>query len=74
MDIPVEGLIVIGSALSTTLTLGVCAFLARNLIIERLRLSLQKEHSAFLDEIQWERKTIERAERVSVHSLTLFPQ
>lgn len=59
--------IVVGifSSLSTALLLSILAFLARNLIIERLKLSLQKEHSKFLDELQWNRKVQEQAAKVA---------
>jgi hypothetical protein len=53
------------SSLSTALLLAIAAFLARNLFIERLRLSLQKEHTRFLDELQWNRKVQAQAERVA---------
>ncbi len=53
------------SSLSTTFFLSILAFLARNLFIERLRLALQKEHSKFLDELQWNRKVQEQAARVA---------
>ena len=59
--------IVIGiiSSLSTTVLIAIVAFLARNLLIERLKLTLQKEHSKFLDELQWNRKIQEHAARVA---------
>ena len=53
------------SSVSTTLLLGIAAFLARNVLIERLKLSLQKEHTKFLDEIQWNRKVQSQAARVA---------
>jgi len=60
-----EFLIGIGSAISTTALLGVAAFLARNWLLARLKLSLQKEHSKFIEELQWERKAREQAEKVA---------
>jgi len=60
-----EFLIGVGSAISTTVLLGIAAFLFRNWFLERLKLSLQKEHSKFLEQLQWERKTRERAEKVA---------
>jgi hypothetical protein len=51
--------------LSTTVLISILAFLARNLFIERLKLELQKEHSKFLDELQWNRKVQEQAARVA---------
>lgn len=53
------------SSISTTILIGILAFLARNLFIERLKLALQKEHSKFLDELQWNRKVQEQATRVA---------
>jgi len=53
------------SSLSTTVLISILAFLARNLFIERLKLALQKEHSKFLDELQWNRKVQEQAARVA---------
>lgn len=53
------------ASISTTLLLAIVAYLARNLIIERLKLSLQKEHSKFLDKLQWDRKVQEQAARVA---------
>ena len=59
--------IIIGilSSLSTTVLISIFAFLARNLFIERFKLALQKEHSKFLDELQWNRKVQEQAARVA---------
>jgi hypothetical protein len=45
--------------------ISILLFLARNLFIERLKLLLQKEHSKFLDELQWNRKVQEQAARVA---------
>jgi len=53
------------SSVSTTILIAIVAFLARNLFIERLKLTLQKEHSKFLDELQWNRKVQEQAARVA---------
>ena len=53
------------SALSTTVLISILAFLARNLLLERLKLELQNEHSKFLDELQWNRKVQEQAARVA---------
>ena len=60
-----EVLIGVLSSLSTTVLILILAFLARNLFIERLKLELQKEHSKFLDELQWNRKVQEQAARVA---------
>ena len=53
------------SSVSTTVLLGVLAFLAKNWFLERLKTSLQKEHSKFLLELQWETKAREQAEKVA---------
>ena len=60
-------IVIIGvlSSISTTILIAILAFLARNLFIERLKLALQKEHSKFLDELQWNRKVQEQAARVA---------
>lgn len=60
-----EILIGVLSSLSTTVLILILAFLARNLFIERLKLELQKEHTKFLDELQWKRKVQEQAARVA---------
>ncbi|HDM8059293.1 hypothetical protein [Vibrio harveyi] len=53
------------SSLSTTVLLGLTAYLAKNWLLERLKTSLQKEHSKFLEELQWETKVREQAEKVA---------
>ena len=53
------------SSVSTTILIAIVVFLARNLFIERLKLILQKEHSKFLNELQWNRKVQEQAVRVA---------
>jgi hypothetical protein len=60
-----EVIIGVLSSISTTILILILAFLARNLFIERLKLALQKEHSKFLDELQWNRKVQEQAARVA---------
>lgn len=60
-----EFLIGIGSSITTTFLLGVLAFLGKNWFIERLKSSLQKEHTKFQEQLQWERKVKEQAERVA---------
>jgi len=64
-DYNMEFLIGMLSSISTTLILAIIIFLARNLFIERLKLALQKEHSKFLDELQWNRKVQAQAARVA---------
>jgi cell division protein FtsL len=56
---------IVASSLLTAMLISILAFLARNLFMERLRLELQKEHSKFLDELQWNRKVQEQAARVA---------
>ena len=58
-------LVAVLSALSTTALIPAAVYLSRNRLNERLRASLQKENSKFMDEMQWERKTQERAEKVA---------
>ena len=53
------------SYVSTIILIFIVVFLARNLFIERLKLILQKEHSKFLNELQWNRKVQEQAVRVA---------
>ena len=60
-----EVIIGVLSSISTTILILILAFLARNLFIERLKLASQKEHSKFLDELQWNRKVQEQAARVA---------
>ncbi len=56
---------VLSNAVVTSALLLIVAFLARNLVVERLKLSLQKEYSRFLDEMQWNRKVQEQAARAA---------
>ena len=58
-------LIGILSSVSTVVLLSILAFLARNLLLERLKLALLKEHGKFIDELQWNRKVQEQAARVA---------
>ncbi|NDO76173.1 hypothetical protein [Shewanella sp. SE1] len=44
---------------------GVLQFIASLWISERLKVSLQKEHSTFLEDLKWEQKTREQAVRVA---------
>lgn len=50
---------------TSILAVSILAFLAKNLIIERLKTELQKEHSRFLTELQWDKKVKEQAARVA---------
>lgn len=60
-----EVIIGVISSISTTILISILAFLARNLFIERIKLVFQKEHSKFLDDLQWNRKVQEQAARVA---------
>lgn len=56
---------ILSSSILTTILISGLAFFARNYFIERLKFDLQKEHSKFLDELQWNRKVQEQAARVA---------
>jgi len=60
-----EILIGVASSGATVTLIGVLAFLFRNWLLERLKFSLQKEHSEFLDKLGWERKRKEQAAKVA---------
>ena len=60
-----EWIIGFSSAITTSLLLGIAAFLSKTWVLARLKLSLQKEHSIFLEQLQWERKAREQAEKVA---------
>ncbi len=47
------------------LSVSILAFLAKNLIVELLKTELRKEHSRFLNELNWDRKVKEQAARVA---------
>lgn len=53
------------SLLSSASLLAVTIFLAKNYLIGRMTLAFQKEHSKFIDELQWNRKVQAQAERVA---------
>ncbi len=40
-------------------------FISKNWILETMKNSFKKEHSKFLDELQWDRKTKEQASKVA---------
>lgn len=57
--------IIIGSSLLTVNLLSLISLMAKTWIVERIKLGLQKEHSQFNTDLQWEVKVRERAERVA---------
>ena len=59
--------IIIGaiSSISTTVLIGAIIYLSRSWLLARLKLSLQKEHTEFLEELKWEQKAREQAEKVA---------
>lgn len=57
--------IALTTAFSTTALIALLGKVSWGWLVERLKASLQKEHTEFLDRLQWERKTQERAERVA---------
>ena len=59
--------IIIGaiSSITTTVLMGTIIYLSRSWLLARLKLSLQKEHSEFLEELKWEQKAREQAEKVA---------
>jgi hypothetical protein len=56
---------ILSSGIVAAFLISFGGFLARNLIIEKLKSALQKEHSEFLDKLQWDRKVLEQAARVA---------
>ncbi|WP_339880570.1 hypothetical protein [uncultured Algoriphagus sp.] len=57
--------IIIGSSLLTTGLFAGVSLMAKTWIVERIKLALQKEHTQFNTDLQWEVKVRERAERVA---------
>ena len=53
------------SSVSTATLIGVAIFLSKNWFLERLKLALQKEHTEFLDKLNWDRKQKEQAAKVA---------
>lgn len=56
---------IIGSSILTTILLSIIILVSKTWIVERVKLSLQNEHSEFAEELQWESKARERAEKVA---------
>lgn len=57
--------IILGSSILTTAFMGSISLMAKTWIVERIKLALQKEHSKFNNDLQWEVKVRERAEKVA---------
>lgn len=57
--------IVIYSSLLTTVFLSLIILIIRTWIKERIKLEIQKIHSEFVEELKWESKTREKAEKVA---------
>lgn len=57
--------IIIGSSVVTTVFLSLVSLIAKTWIVERIKLIMQKEHTQFITDLQWEVKVKERAERVA---------
>lgn len=56
---------IIGSSIGTTILFSIVMLISKTWIVERVKLSLQKEHSEFTEELQWESKVREQAEKVA---------
>ena len=57
--------IILGSSIVTTACMTLISFIAKTWLVERIKLALQKEHTQFNTDLQWEVKVRERAERVA---------
>ena len=57
--------IILGSSIVTTAFMTLISLMAKTWIVERIKLALQKEHTQFNTDLQWEVKVRERAERVA---------
>lgn len=57
--------IALTTALSTTALIALLGRICWGWLVERLRASIQQEHTKFLDQLQWERKIQVRAESVA---------
>ncbi len=57
--------IIIGSSVLTATLLSLFSLMAKTWIVERIKFALQKAHSQFNTDLQWEVKVRERAERVA---------
>ena len=57
--------IILGSSIVTTALMTLISLMAKTWIVERIKLALQKEHTQFNTDLQWEVKVRERAERVA---------
>lgn len=57
--------IILGSSIVTTTFMTLISLIAKTWIVERIKLALQKEHTQFNNDLKWEVKVRERAERVA---------
>ncbi len=57
--------VIIGSSLVTTTFITLISLIAKTWIVERIKFVLQKEHTQFNTDLQWEIKVKERAEKVA---------
>lgn len=57
--------IAIGSSIATSALITLLSLIFKTWIVENIKLSLQKEHTQFNTDLQWEVKARERAERVA---------
>lgn len=57
--------IILGSSILTTAFMGLISLMAKTWFVERIKLALQKEHTRFNTDLQWEVKVRERAEKVA---------
>src|SRR5690348_7138368 len=57
--------IILGSSIVTAGLLTVISLVAKTWIVERIKNALQKQHTQFSSDLQWEIKIKERAERVA---------
>lgn len=57
--------IILGSSLVTTGLMTIVSLLAKTWFVEKIKLSLQKQHTQFSNDLQWEVKIREKAERVA---------
>ena len=64
---------IIFTSIGSSVLISIIIFLSRNWFIERLKRSLQKEHTEFLDELKWSRKAQEQSLKIAEYlALALF--
>ena len=57
--------IILGSSIVTTTFMAIISLMAKTWLVGKIKLALQKEHTQFNTDLQWEVKVRERAERVA---------